>query len=425
MGGNGSRNYKVCHTKAVNEPDKVMRDVLLDKFANKIWDSEGSGQCNHRMRCILNQETIARLWPKYKDCIDNSWKIMVFDDDELHNFDTRPVSRTPTGSSDSRSHHRSTSGLYGQPEDSTLKSAEENPVGLPPARSPNQSPEMDSLRCGQAEKSRSLRRERSRSKSRYSRSRVRSRSSSYEPDRKRRSRDDERQNEPSRSKSPAREFETKDAGKVDSWDENAASFLYKIGDREGALKPKAGPSASIEDRLRSMVPRDSLGAQEKIRLLTELDKPEDLAAARPEHTAQTVSPQTTASRFAAKNAAQVQAMDDATKHRKVVGAMVQLRSMADAEGGMVSNDTFFAICEEVGLPPDEVFVNQTLQQFIAYFTAIIDVRSAYQQYLACKESQLAPPMLSVQSQPGQEPLLTTQQIRDILNKIDIGEQSQP
>ncbi|KAI1699235.1 hypothetical protein Ddc_18653 [Ditylenchus destructor] len=93
------RNYKMYHTKALNEPDEVVRDVLLDKFADKIWDLEGSGHCSHRMRCILNQEAIARLWPEYKDCIDNSWKIMDFDDDSRPRYDTRPLS---TGSNHSQ-----------------------------------------------------------------------------------------------------------------------------------------------------------------------------------------------------------------------------------------------------------------------------------------------------------------------------------
>lgn len=92
-----------------------------------------------------------------------------------------------------------------------------------------------------------------------------------------------------------------------------------------------------------MAPRDSLGAREKARLLSELDKPKQPPATRPEDMAWTASPQKTVSRSAARNAAQAQAMDDATIRRKAVGAMVQLQSMADAEGGTVSNETFFKV----------------------------------------------------------------------------------
>lgn len=64
------------HKKALDEQDEKIQDILLEKFAHQIWNLEGSGQCGHRMRCILNEEAISRLWPDYINCIDNSWKII-------------------------------------------------------------------------------------------------------------------------------------------------------------------------------------------------------------------------------------------------------------------------------------------------------------------------------------------------------------
>jgi hypothetical protein len=63
------------HKKAMDEPDENRRDELLQKYAEQIWRLEGSGECIYRMRCILNEETIRRVWPDYKNYIDHSWKI--------------------------------------------------------------------------------------------------------------------------------------------------------------------------------------------------------------------------------------------------------------------------------------------------------------------------------------------------------------
>lgn len=69
------------HRKAMEEQDEDRRDALLERFAAKIWEVEGCGRCTNRMRCILNEEAIRRIWPDYINCIDHSWKIM--DEDEI------------------------------------------------------------------------------------------------------------------------------------------------------------------------------------------------------------------------------------------------------------------------------------------------------------------------------------------------------
>ena len=60
----------------MDEPDEERRDAMLERFAEQIWNLEGSGKCVNRMRVILNEECIQRLWPDYAEAIDNSWKIL-------------------------------------------------------------------------------------------------------------------------------------------------------------------------------------------------------------------------------------------------------------------------------------------------------------------------------------------------------------
>jgi hypothetical protein len=69
------------HRKAIEETDEQRRDIMLHRFSLKIWEVENCGQCTNRMRCILNEEAIRRIWPEYINCLDNSWKIM--DDDDI------------------------------------------------------------------------------------------------------------------------------------------------------------------------------------------------------------------------------------------------------------------------------------------------------------------------------------------------------
>lgn len=69
------RSYKVYNKKAMDEQDEDARDALLQKFAEHIWKIEGSGECKNRMRCILNAEDMQRIWPDFRNYVDNSWKI--------------------------------------------------------------------------------------------------------------------------------------------------------------------------------------------------------------------------------------------------------------------------------------------------------------------------------------------------------------
>lgn len=62
--------------KVMEERNEAVRDMMLERFAQEIWKVEGSGKCSHRMRCILNEPSIRRLWPEYESFVDNSWKLM-------------------------------------------------------------------------------------------------------------------------------------------------------------------------------------------------------------------------------------------------------------------------------------------------------------------------------------------------------------
>jgi hypothetical protein len=64
------------HKRAEDETDSVVRNKLLESFAEQIWKIEGSGICTNRMNVVLNKASIQKIWPEYENFVDNSWKLI-------------------------------------------------------------------------------------------------------------------------------------------------------------------------------------------------------------------------------------------------------------------------------------------------------------------------------------------------------------
>uniref|UniRef100_A0A915DFC3 Uncharacterized protein n=1 Tax=Ditylenchus dipsaci TaxID=166011 RepID=A0A915DFC3_9BILA len=403
------RNYRKYYEKAEAETDETIKDILLQKFAESIWQIEGSGQCGHRMRCILNQAAIARLWPEYVTCVDNSWKILDLDDE------ARRQERPSSGLSSTNGNQNrvAISSSTARPADTTIVCDE------PMAISPNRTPEKresqailhpgipadlqeqlikqylasrsqniaeqketrssDSRRSRERSRERSpsrrrspeRRRERSRSRSRRSRSRS-PYSKSSRRDRRRGERESERSSRRSRSKSRSPKPSSSSSKKDKIGDKRGAMELYvsSLGAEQDVPSPayealpateQAAPNTgSFEDRSRNAPStRDPMNTAGKAMLASDL----------PSNSRQQASPRpmdapTRPSRNAPK-------ADDMAKKRKVMGAMVELQSVFDEEG-FISAQTVFSVCQEMGIPPEDVITHPLLRQLAITFNVDLD-----------------------------------------------------
>ncbi|KAL3089391.1 hypothetical protein niasHT_030258 [Heterodera trifolii] len=280
------RNYKMYHRKAMEELDEERRDLMLERFASKIWDIEGCGRCTNRMRCILNEEAIRRIWPDYISCVDNSWKIIDDDDDDLlmsqrvlpqKDFDQPQLAqKTPmigaelTAEQIIFTDHSVVRAASAQVRASLVakklelaERAGHPGIGLSSLNSDKRSEEADKNVTNSKEKKRSQKESdvskesnSNRSERRRDKSKERSKQSSTEKPKRSRSREregkkGERDRERERERGGRRRSRSKDRGtrteedkekdssrskNSESWMEKAAQFLHKIGDTKNATK---------------------------------------------------------------------------------------------------------------------------------------------------------------------------------------------
>uniref|UniRef100_A0A914PZX0 C2H2-type domain-containing protein n=1 Tax=Panagrolaimus davidi TaxID=227884 RepID=A0A914PZX0_9BILA len=78
-----NKEYQTMHAKILCQPDSKSRAKMVDECAYKIAAEEGIKKCETRMRVVLNEAAIARIWPDYLEHFDDSWQTGNFNDDEI------------------------------------------------------------------------------------------------------------------------------------------------------------------------------------------------------------------------------------------------------------------------------------------------------------------------------------------------------
>ncbi|KAI3415966.1 hypothetical protein GPALN_005525 [Globodera pallida] len=398
------RNYKMYHRKAMEERDEDRRDSMLERFALKIWEIEGCGQCTNRMRCILNEEAIRRIWPNYINCVDNSWKIM--DDDEELELSQPPLqqmdfSQPPLLQKHPPSMVRATSAqVRASIVAKKLELAERaghTGMGLVRISSDKCSEEIENIENSnethppEKESDGSKSSNSSRSELKRNKSKVRSKhKNSGKPKRSRSKERSEKKKESERERVGRRRSRSKEKGSKtnskekeknldgnETWTEKAAQFLHKIGDTKNATKmywaveeTNVGPSGVDDDQRQkantsgptvaqasSLAERLASSGQSLLRRRKQIDEREQQQVRRqmsPGRLPATETPRTDRQRQ------QRPAVDDKTEMRKSIAVMIELQHEFEKNNSYLSAEMFFKTCQEFNITPNQVVNNGLL-----------------------------------------------------------------
>lgn len=63
------------HKSAMSQPNEIVRAQLLEQFAQQIWKLEGSGEVRYRLRCMIDYDTVIRLWPDHIRYLNDDWMV--------------------------------------------------------------------------------------------------------------------------------------------------------------------------------------------------------------------------------------------------------------------------------------------------------------------------------------------------------------
>uniref|UniRef100_A0A914IAU1 Vacuolar protein-sorting-associated protein 36 n=1 Tax=Globodera rostochiensis TaxID=31243 RepID=A0A914IAU1_GLORO len=391
------RNYKMYHRKAMEERDEDRRDSMLERFALKIWEIEGCGQCTNRMRCILNEEAIRRIWPNYINCVDNSWKIM--DDDEELELSQPPLQQMDFSQQPSMVRATSTqvrasivakklelAERAGHPgmglvRISSDKCSEET-ENIENSKETH-SPEKESDGSKSSNSSRSeLKRNKLKVRSKHKNSGKPKRSRSRERSEKKKESERERvgrrrsRSKQKESKTDSKEKQKNQEGN-ETWTEKAAQFLHKIGDTKNATKmywaveeTNVGPSSVDNDQRQkantsgptgaqafSLAERLASSGQSLLRRRKQIDEREQQQVRRqmsPERLPATETSRTDRQRQ------QRPVVDDKTEMRKSIAVMIELQHEFEKNNSYLSAEMFFKTCQEFNITPDQVVNNGLL-----------------------------------------------------------------
>uniref|UniRef100_A0AC35FPK4 C2H2-type domain-containing protein n=1 Tax=Panagrolaimus sp. PS1159 TaxID=55785 RepID=A0AC35FPK4_9BILA len=92
-----NKEYQTMHAKILCQPYSKSRAKMVDEFAYKIAAQEGIKKCETRMRVVLNEAAIARIWPDYLEYLDDSWQTGSFNDDEIKDVKEEEEADTKVG----------------------------------------------------------------------------------------------------------------------------------------------------------------------------------------------------------------------------------------------------------------------------------------------------------------------------------------
>uniref|UniRef100_A0A915ADN1 C2H2-type domain-containing protein n=3 Tax=Parascaris univalens TaxID=6257 RepID=A0A915ADN1_PARUN len=258
------RNYKMYHKSAMSQPNETIREQMLEQFARQIWKLEGSGEVRYRLTCPVNYETVMRLWPQHIRLLSNDW--MDLPDREMN---ATPPPGIDVGNekesnkrSEARRKEREGENLRKKQRNGNDKGREEERIELRERDASSSVKQRSSLgrRVGSSpikqRSQRSTSRRRSRSHSRHH-GRTRSPSS-----RMHRSRSNSGSTSRGRRRSPlriTRLLSTMENVQDEStWEDAAAAFLAKIGDKRGAERVRRrSPSSRSRSRSKSSARRRS------------------------------------------------------------------------------------------------------------------------------------------------------------------------
>uniref|UniRef100_A0A914Y5L6 C2H2-type domain-containing protein n=1 Tax=Panagrolaimus superbus TaxID=310955 RepID=A0A914Y5L6_9BILA len=78
-----NKEYHTLHAKVLCQQNSKLRSKMIEECAYKIAEEEGIKKCKTRMRVVLNEIVIAKIWPDYFCYVDDSWQTGNFNDDEI------------------------------------------------------------------------------------------------------------------------------------------------------------------------------------------------------------------------------------------------------------------------------------------------------------------------------------------------------
>uniref|UniRef100_A0AC34G114 C2H2-type domain-containing protein n=1 Tax=Panagrolaimus sp. ES5 TaxID=591445 RepID=A0AC34G114_9BILA len=84
-----NKEYQTLHAKVLCQQDSKARAKMIEECAYKIAGEEGIKKCETRMRVVLNEAVIAKIWPDYLCYVDDSWQMGNFNDEDTKD-DVKP-----------------------------------------------------------------------------------------------------------------------------------------------------------------------------------------------------------------------------------------------------------------------------------------------------------------------------------------------